>query len=94
MESIDWNGAYEKARNFGTGLAEFLNGLFEGYNGQTLFGEVGKTIASALNTVVYSALSFGETFDFKQFGYNIAGPICLNFMNWIYSNLVNKNIDK
>ena len=75
MESIDWNSAYEKARNFGTGLAEFLNGLFEGYNGQTLFGEVGKTIASALNTVVYSALSFGETFDFKQFGYNIADGI-------------------
>lgn len=75
MESIDWNRAYEKARNFGTGLAEFLNGLFEGYNGQTLFGEVGKTIASALNTVVYSALSFGETFDFKQFGYNIADGI-------------------
>ena len=75
MESIDWNGAYEKAGNFGTGLAEFLNGLFEGYNGQTLFGEVGKTIASALNTVVYSALSFGETFDFKQFGYNIADGI-------------------
>ena len=75
MESIDWNGAYEKARNFGTGLAEFLNGLFEGYNGQTLFGEVGKTIASALNTVVYSALSFGETFDFKQFGRNIADGI-------------------
>ena len=75
MESIDWNGAYEKARNFGTGLAEFLNGLFEGYNGKTLFGELGKTIASALNTVVYSALSFGETFDFKQFGYNIADGI-------------------
>ena len=75
MESIDWNAAYEKARNFGTGLAEFLNGLFEGYNGQTLFGEVGKTIASALNTVVYSALSFGETFDFKQFGRNIADGI-------------------
>ena len=75
MESIDWNRAYEKARNFGTGLAEFLNGLFEGYNGQTLFGEVGKTIASALNTVVYSALSFGETFDFKQFGRNIADGI-------------------
>lgn len=75
MESIDWNAAYEKARNFGTGLAEFLNGLFEGYNGQTLFGEVGKTIASALNAVVYSALSFGETFDFKQFGINIADGI-------------------
>lgn len=87
MESIDWNGTYEKARNFGTGLAEFLNGLFEGYNGQTLFGEVGKTIASALNTVVYSALSFGETFDFKQFGYNIADGINNFFMTFDFGAL-------
>lgn len=75
MNSIDWDSVYQGARNFGSGLAEFLNGLFEGYNGQTLFGEVGKTIASALNTVVYSALSFGEAFDFKQFGRNIADGI-------------------
>ena len=87
MESIDWNGAYEKARNFGTGLAEFLNGLFEGYNGQTLFGEVGKTIASALNAVVYSALSFGETFDFKQFGKNIADGINNFFRTFDFGTL-------
>lgn len=87
MESIDWNAAYEKSRNFGTGLAEFLNGLFEGYNGQTLFGEVGKTIASALNTVVYSALSFGQTFDFKQFGRNIADGINNFFMTFDFGAL-------
>lgn len=75
MESIDWDSVYEKARNFGTGLAQFLNGLFAGSNGITLFGEVGKTIASALNTVVYAALSFGKEFDFEQFGYNIADGI-------------------
>lgn len=75
MESIDWDSVYEKARGFGKGLADFLNGLFADQNGITLFGEVGKTIASALNTVVYSALSFGETFDFNQFGYNIADGI-------------------
>lgn len=75
MESIDWDSVYEKARNFGTGLAEFLNGLFAGSNGITLFGEVGKTIASALNTVVYAALSFGKEFNFEQFGYNIADGI-------------------
>ena len=75
MESIDWDSVYEKARNFGTGLAQFLNGLFAGSNGITLFGEVGKTIASALNTVVYAALSFGQEFDFEQFGYNIADGI-------------------
>ena len=75
MESIDWDSVYEKARNFGTGLAQFLNGLFAGSNGITLFGEVGRTIASALNTVVYAALSFGQEFDFEQFGYNIADGI-------------------
>lgn len=75
MESIDWDSVYEKARNFGTGLAQFLNGLFAGSNGITLFGEVGKTIASALNTVVYAALAFGQEFDFEQFGYNIADGI-------------------
>lgn len=75
MESIDWDSVYEKARNFGTGLAQFLNGLFAGSNGITLFGEVGKTIASALNTVVYAALSFGKGFNFEQFGYNIADGI-------------------
>lgn len=75
MESIDWDSVYEKARNFGTGLAKFLNGLFAGSNGITLFGEVGKTIASALNTVVYATLSFGKEFNFEQFGYNIADGI-------------------
>ena len=75
MQSIDWDSIYEKARGFGKGLADFLNGLFAGTNGTTLFGEVGRTIASALNTVIYVALSFGQTFDFKQFGYNIADGI-------------------
>ena len=75
MQSIDWDSIYEKARNFGKGLADFLNGLFAGTNGTTLFGKVGRTIASALNTAIYAALSFGQTFDFKQFGYNIADGI-------------------
>ena len=75
MESIDWDSVYEKARGFGKGLADFLNGLFADQNGITLFGEIGKTIASSLNTVIYSALSFGQNFDFKQFGYNIADGI-------------------
>lgn len=75
MQGIDWNEVYEGARNFGTGLANFLNGIFAGQNGTTLFGQVGRTIAGALNTAIYSALSFGETFDFEQFGKNIADGI-------------------
>lgn len=87
MESIDWDSVYEKARNFGTGLAQFLNGLFAGSNGITLFGEVGKTIASALNTVVYAALSFGKEFNFEQFGYNIADGINNFFATFDFSAL-------
>lgn len=87
MESIDWDGVYEKARGFGKGLADFLNGLFADQNGITLFGEIGKTIASALNTVIYSALSFGQNFDFKQFGYNIADGINNFFRTFDFGSL-------
>lgn len=76
MESIDWDSVYEKARGFGKGLAEFLNGLlaYDG-EGRTLFGEVGKTLAGTLNTIVYSALEFAKEFDWEQFGNNIADGI-------------------
>ena len=87
MESIDWDSIYEKARNFGTGLAQFLNGLFADANGITLFGEVGKTIASALNTVIYAALAFGQEFDFTQFGYNIADGINHFFETFDFASL-------
>lgn len=68
MESIDWDRIYSKARNFGKGLADFLNGLIT----PRLFGDVGMTIASALNTAIYSALSFGEEFDWTNLGDSIA----------------------
>lgn len=64
MESIDWNSVYEKARNFGSGLSSFLNGLIS----PRLFGNVGKTIAGSLNTALHFLDSFGETFDWSNFG--------------------------
>ena len=76
MESIDWDSVFEKARKFGKGLAEFLNGLlaFDG-EGRTLFGTVAKTLANTLNAIVYSALEFAKEFDFEQLGVNIADSI-------------------
>lgn len=71
MDSIDWDSVYEKARNFGKGLADFLNGLVS----PELFGKLGRTVAGALNTALYAALSFGETFDWKDFGLSIATGI-------------------
>ena len=71
LNSIPWDKVYEGARNFGTGLAQFLNGLIS----PDLFGAVGRTIAGALNTAIYAALSFGQTFDFKNLGLSIATGI-------------------
>ena len=68
MNGIDWDSIYEKARNFGSGLASFLNGLIS----PDLFGAVGRTIAGALNAVIYSALSFELTFDWNNLGNSLA----------------------
>ena len=71
MNSIDWNSVYKGARNFGSDFASFLNGLIS----PELFGATGRTIASALNTAIYTALSFGETFDFEDLGVSISEGI-------------------
>ncbi|MEE0216222.1 MAG: hypothetical protein U0H95_01540 [Lachnospira sp.] len=71
LNSIDWDSVYAGARNFGKGLADFLNGLIS----PKLFGAVGRTIAGALNTAVYTALSFGETLDWENLGFSIATGI-------------------
>ena len=71
LKKIDWTKAYNNAKNFGTGLAQFFNGLIT----PNLFGTVGKTIAGSLNTAIYTALSFGQTFNFSNLGKSIATGI-------------------
>lgn len=83
MESIDWDRIYSKARNFGKGLADFLNGLIT----PRLFGDVGMTIASALNTAIYAALSFGEEFDWTNLGDSIAAGVNRFFETFDFSAL-------
>ena len=78
MENVDWNKIYEKADNFGKGLANFLNGLIS----PRLFSNVGKTIANSLNTVLHFLDSFGTTFDWKNFGKSLAAGIKGFFENW------------
>lgn len=68
LRNIDWESVYEGARNFGKGLADFLNGLIS----PELFGELGKTIAGSLNTAIYSVLSFGKNFDWVNLGSSLA----------------------
>lgn len=71
LNGIDWDKVYQGAKNFGKGLADFLNGLIS----PELFGAVGKTIAGALNTAIYASLSFAKNFDFKDFGKSLAEAI-------------------
>ena len=85
MNSIDWNRVYESARNFGSGLASFLNGLIS----PELFGATGRTIAGALNTAIYAALSFGETFDWTDFGDSIASGVNNFFATFDFGALAN-----
>ena len=83
MNKIPWEKVYDSARNFGKGLADFLNGLIS----PDLFGTVGKTIANSLNTAIYAALSFGEEFDFYEFGESIAEGINEFFRNFDFESL-------
>ena len=83
LNAIDWNSVYEKARNFGSGLADFLNGLIT----PDLFGAVGKTIANSLNTAIYVALSLGEGINAYGYGESVAEGINQLFKNFDFSSL-------
>ncbi len=83
MKKIDWKKVYEGAKDFGKGLAEFLNGLID----SNLFATLGTTIAGALNTALYSLNSFGKTFDWTGFGESIADGINNFFSTFDFKNL-------
>lgn len=83
MESIDWKKIYQKADNFGKGLADFLNGLIS----PRLFYDLGATIAGSLNTALHFLDSFGTTFDWTNFGLSIANGINGFFENFDFALL-------
>lgn len=71
LKGIDWDKIYKGADQFGIGLANFLNGLIS----SELFEAVGETIAGALNTALHFLDSFGQTFEWTEFGNSIAAGI-------------------
>lgn len=82
MESINWQAIYAKARNFGTGLASFLNGLIT----PRLFANVGRTLANALiNTVANAIDAFAIEFKWDNFGESLrAGfSVFCNSIDWV-----------
>lgn len=77
MESIPWDDVYAKARGFGKGLADFLNGLIN----PRLFGNVGKTLANSLNTAFEFLNTFGNEFSWTNFGNSLGEGISEFFRN-------------
>lgn len=78
MQSIDWDSVYEQAREFGTGFAEFLNGLIS----PELFYETGKLLINSINAIFESLNAFAETFDWSDFGKSLASGLKGFVENW------------
>lgn len=88
LKKINWKKIYNGAKNFGSGLAKFLNGLIK----PKLFKRVAKTIAGSLNTALHFLNSFGTTFDWKNFGNSIAQGINEFFKTfdfWLFAQTIN-----
>lgn len=78
FESINWKKIYKKAKNFGKGLADFLNGLIT----PRLFYDLGATIANSINTVLTGANAFAVTFDWENLGKSLVASLVGFLDNW------------
>ena len=83
LDDIEWKKIYEKARNFGKGLAQFLNGLIQ----PETFYSVGRTLANSLNTVVEAALAFTREFDWAKAGKSLEQGFIGLFKNINWKNI-------
>ena len=68
LKGIDWDTIYKKARKFGEGLADFLNGYFSDIE---LFYHKGRFFANGINTIAHALDGFSKRFNGRQFGRDI-----------------------
>lgn len=82
LDHIPWPTVYEKASGFGTGLAQFINGLFS--EDANLFGELGSTIAGAINTALSAKEGFINGLNFTGIGTAIGTGVnnAMTGINW------------
>lgn len=78
LESIDWKSATKGAEDFGKALAQFNNGLIN----PRLFWDLGTSIAQSINVGFSFLNSFGENFDWSNFGRSISAGIKAFLVNW------------
>lgn len=79
LESIDWNKIQSGAQYIGTGLASFLNGVFE-LNWKLL----GTTLGNGIQTAIAFAFGFVETFSFGALGNGLGRALngVFESINW------------
>jgi hypothetical protein len=89
LNSIDWDAIYAKASGFGTGLADFMIGLFsEDENGVNVFGSLGTAIAGSINTAITAVKSWTDEFKkgegWQKLGDGIADMVsnAINGVKW------------
>lgn len=71
LNSINWDTVFSTVSNWGTNLAEFMNGLIT----EDLFSAIGTTIGNSIKTGLTFLNSFGTTFNWSNFGSSIAAGI-------------------
>lgn len=71
LGKIEWDKIYKKAEGFGLGLSSFLNGLIR----PGLFDELGNTVSGAINTALHFLDSFGEKFNWENFGSSLSSGL-------------------
>ena len=79
LKSIDWDRVYKKARRFGRGFAEFVNGL---YSDAETFYELGKFFAGGVNTIANALDAYHKELNGYQRGVDIG-----SFINGLTGNL-------
>ena len=71
LNDINWDSVFSTLSSWGTNLANFLNGLIT----PELFSSVGTTIGNAIKSKLTFLNSFGETFEWDEFGNSIASGL-------------------
>ena len=79
LGSIDWNKIQSGAEYFGTGLALFLNGVFE-----LDWRQLGATLGNGIQTAIRFAFGFVENFEFGRLGAGLGTALngLFESINW------------
>lgn len=81
LDTVNWDDAFSAAEGFGTGLADFLNGIL---NTPGLFEKIGTTVGNLINVSLAKLNAFAWEFEWDKLGEAIQTTIvsALGTINW------------